>query len=90
MSGLDLAKDLVLATLCKPFPTAKLARAAARAMIDSLAPTLTIRAFIEHTVQDLEDKEEATMQVTHTLTSPLPGYLEIRCLNTSPIPLLAP
>jgi hypothetical protein len=39
-------------------------------LIDALAGVITTQAFIEHTVQDLEEEEEGNMTVTNT--SPLP------------------
>jgi len=41
LAGVDLAKDLVVATLCKPFSTAKLAKAAAKTLVDALVDTIT-------------------------------------------------
>jgi hypothetical protein len=41
LAGGTKAKDLVMATLLKPFPTATLAKAAAAALIDALAAVIT-------------------------------------------------
>ena len=74
MSGGTKAKDVVMATLLKPFPMATLAKAAAAALIDALAVVITTQTFIDHTVQDLEEKE-TEMEVTHTSLSlpPVPS-----------------
>jgi hypothetical protein len=45
-----LAKDLVMATLLKPFPTAKMARARATTLIDAIMYAITTQMFIDRTV----------------------------------------
>jgi hypothetical protein len=45
-----LAKDLVLAALTKPFPTAKLARAGAMALTDAIADLISTQTFVDHAV----------------------------------------
>jgi hypothetical protein len=69
-----LAKDLVLATIIKPFPKAKLARAGAKALTDAIANLIFTQKFVDHTVQDLE--EETEMEVPNTPPSflSLQGY----------------
>ena len=66
-----LAKDLVLAALTKPFPTAKLARAGAKALTDAIADLISTQTFVYHTVQDLE--EETGMEVPNTSPSLVPA-----------------
>jgi hypothetical protein len=66
-----LAKDMVMATLFKPFPTAKLARAGATALIDAITDAITTQTFIDHTVQDLD--EETEMEVLYSSPSLLPS-----------------
>jgi hypothetical protein len=90
LTGGDLAKDFVLATLCKPFPTEKLTEAPAKTIVDAIANAITTQAFIAHTIQDLEEEEEANIKVIHCSHSPYPDSPEIRCLTTNPIPQLAP
>jgi hypothetical protein len=53
-----LAKDLVLAALTKPFPAASMARAGAKALTDAIVDIISIRTFVDHTVQDLEEETE--------------------------------
>ncbi len=72
LAGGDLAKDLIVAALCKPSPTAKQAGAAARTLIDAIANAITTQVFIDHTAQDLEEEDEGNMTVTRTPPHPLP------------------
>ena len=53
-----LAKDLVLASLTKPFPTATLARAGAKALTDVIVDLISTQTFVDHTVHDLEEETE--------------------------------
>jgi hypothetical protein len=59
-----LARDLVMATLTKPFPTASLARAGAKALTDAIVDLIFTQTFVDHTVQDLE--EETEMEISNT------------------------
>ena len=45
-----LAKDMVMATLIEPFPTAKWAKAGATALTDAITNVITTQTFIDHTV----------------------------------------
>ena len=54
-----LANDLVMATLLKPFPAAKLAKAGATALIGAITDAITTQTCIDHTVQDMD--EETTL-----------------------------
>ena len=62
-----LAKDLVMATLITPFPTAMLAKSGATALTDAIADAISPQTFIDHKDQDLD--EETEMEVLNT---PLP------------------
>ena len=89
LAGGDLAKDLIVATLFKPSPTAKKAKAAAKALIDALAGVITIHAFTKHTVQDLDEEEEGDMTVIYTSFPPYPDSMEVGCLTLNYNPMLA-
>jgi hypothetical protein len=70
-----LTRDLVQAALTKPFPTAKPARARATALTDAIMDLISTKTFVDHTVQDLEEK--AKMEVLTTpppVSLPLHGY----------------
>ena len=45
-----LATDLVMATLIKPFPTAKLERAEATTLTDAITDIMSTQTFVDHTV----------------------------------------
>ena len=44
-----LAKDLVLAALTKPFPTANQARAGAKALTEAIVDLISTQTFVDHT-----------------------------------------
>jgi hypothetical protein len=50
LAGGDLAKDVVVAALCKPFTSAKLAKDAAMTLVDELVDAITTHAFTAHTI----------------------------------------
>ncbi len=71
VEGGDLAKDFVIAILCKLYTTAKLAKEAAKALVDNLVGSRIPQAFIDHTIpDDLDDEEDANHEVTTSLPPP--------------------
>ena len=84
-----LARDFVIATLCKPSNTQKLAKEAAKALVDNLLGAITIQAFIDHTIpDDMDDEEEEENEVTTSLPpSPLPKRACGLLNNLPPVPV---
>ena len=76
-----LAQDLVLAAFTKPFPTAKLGRAGAKALADAIADLVSTQTFVDNTVHDLE--EETEMEVPNT---PLPLSFPCRAIRSNQQP----
>jgi hypothetical protein len=83
-----LARDLVLATLTKLFPTATQARTGAKALTDALVDLISTHTFVDHTVQDLE--EETEMEVLHTSPSFFPTLTGQIALTNNTTTLPAP
>ena len=64
-----------MAALTKSFPTARLARAGAKALTDAIVDLISIQTFVDHTIQDLE--EETKMEVPNTSPSLFPTVTAI-------------
>jgi hypothetical protein len=77
-----LAKDLVLAALTKPFPTATQAKAGAKALTDAIVDLISTQTFVDHTDQDLE--EETEMEVNNTPLNTLPYSYKANHSNSPP------
>ncbi len=71
--GGNSGKDFVIATLCKPCTTAKLANEAARSLVDNLVGSITTQAILDHTTSDdLDDEENEENEVTTSRPPPPP------------------
>jgi hypothetical protein len=68
-----------MATLRQPYPTVKLARNVAKALLDAIAGAIPTQTFVDHTVSELDDEE---MEVTtpYPLRNDLNGSI---CLPSS-------
>ena len=89
-----LAKELVQATLTKPFPTAKLARAGATALTDAITHLISTQTFVDHTVKDLDEEAEIEVPITSPFLFPsltgLCGITNGPTTSTAPPSGLAP
>ena len=54
-----IAGDFVVSSLCKPSNTQRLAKEAAKGLVDNLLGFVTIQTLLDHTIsEDLEEEEE--------------------------------
>ena len=66
LAGGTLLHETIMQSLCTPYHTAKLAREAAKKLVDNIAKAVLTHIFIGHTAADLSDKEmEVTLCASH-------------------------